>query len=381
MTRLVNQFSTEYVRARNALNQRTGSVVEIFVENEDDVPFWFHVFRQFDIPIRIYPASKDSLARGKEIVLKHLDRAGEFLLLCVDSDYDYLLGETTERSKQLNNNPFIFQTYTYSIENYKCFPEGLYQVVVETSLQDQQVFDFYDFIKRYSNIIYELFLYSFYYERQYKQENETYQKQKVLKKNELNEDEFLAWEHAQVVPEHLFKISDFSKSIKIPQIDISSIYKVELNTLREVVNEKLQSVRELYTIPLDTLNGELTELGVTPDNTYLFAQGHAVYNSILLVLEKVSAHLKKEKFTEIKNQAQHEEERITKVNEYKKYVVEDYTTETSEMSSKGNSLSPVARVLFSHKNYESCLLMQKIKADIEKYYENYWKDKENTTYP
>ncbi len=224
MTRLVNQFSTEYVRARNALNQRTGNVIEIFVENEDDVPFWSHVFRQFYIPIRIYPASKDSLARGKEIVLKNLDRAGEFLLLCVDSDYDYLLGETTERSKQLNNNPFIFQTYTYSIENYKCFPEGLYQVVVETSLQDQQLFDFDDFIKRYSNIIYELFLYSFYYERQYKQENETYQKQKVLKKNELNEEEeFLVWERAQVVPEHLFKISDFSKSIKIPQIDISSI--------------------------------------------------------------------------------------------------------------------------------------------------------------
>ncbi len=154
-----------------------------------------------------------------------------------------------------------------------------------------------------------------------------------------------------------------------------------MNTLREVVNEKLQSVRELYAIPLDTLNGELTELGVTPDNTYLFAQGHTVYDSILLVLEKVSAHLKKEKFTEIKNQAQHEKERIDKLNEYKKYVVEDYTTETSEMSSKGNSLSPVARVLFSHKNYESCLLMQKIKADIEKYYENYWKDKQNITYP
>ncbi|TGO02534.1 hypothetical protein PN36_23425 [Candidatus Thiomargarita nelsonii] len=68
------------------------------------------------------------LARGKEEVLKI--QAGEYLLLCVDSDYDYLLQDATEVSKRINQEPYIFQTYAYSIENYKCYAESLRGVCV-----------------------------------------------------------------------------------------------------------------------------------------------------------------------------------------------------------------------------------------------------------
>jgi len=80
MAKLTDKLNSQYFESRNALNKRTGEVVEIFVENEDDVPFWKHIFDQFNLHTKVNPASKTSLKRGKPAVLKHIDRAGKFLL-------------------------------------------------------------------------------------------------------------------------------------------------------------------------------------------------------------------------------------------------------------------------------------------------------------
>jgi hypothetical protein len=105
MTKLTDKLNSNYFKARNALNPRKGQIIEIFVENEADVPFWkdiFNRFGQFGIQTKVQPASKESLAGGKKTVLKHADGAGKFLLLCVDSDYDYLFDGATEQSKQIS---------------------------------------------------------------------------------------------------------------------------------------------------------------------------------------------------------------------------------------------------------------------------------------
>ena len=173
MTKLTDKLNSNYFKARNALNQRKGQTIEVFVENEADVPFWKDIFNRFgqpNIQTKIHPASKDSLARGKQTVLKHAAGAGEFLLLCVDSDYDYLFDGATKQSEQIKQNPFIFQTYAYAIENHQCIAENLQQVVLEATLNDNpELFDFTWFMERFSEIVYELFVYTCYYERQSQQ--------------------------------------------------------------------------------------------------------------------------------------------------------------------------------------------------------------------
>ncbi len=166
MSRLLDNVKSDYVKAINSLKpKKAAKTIMVYVENEDDIPFWRGVFERYAPHLHFeisYPSHE--LARGKEEVLKI--KAGEYLLLCVDSDYDYLLQDATEVSKRINHDPYIFQTYTYSIENYKCYAESLREVCVSSSLNDKELFDLVGFLKLYSNIIYELFLYSYDFEKQ-----------------------------------------------------------------------------------------------------------------------------------------------------------------------------------------------------------------------
>jgi len=195
-----------YFEGENLLNEPDEAIVRVFVENEDDIPFWKDIFDKFNLRTKIHPASEISLARGKKEVLKQKNRVGKFLILCVDSDYDYLLQGHTDNSKTINESPYIFQTYTYSIENYKCYAESLHRVMVRATLQDkQELFDYVRFLKEYSVIIYDLFIYSLHYTKE-KSDG--------------------------------FTIEDFSKTIKLlEQVDYSSQGQEALAKLKKAVKE------------------------------------------------------------------------------------------------------------------------------------------------
>ena len=164
MSHLLDNINSDYFKAINNLKpKKAAKTIMVYVENEDDIPFWWGVFDRY-APHLHFEINFPSFARGKKEVLKI--QAGKYLLLCVDSDYDYLLQDATEVSRRINHDPYIFQTYAYSIENYKCYAESLRGVCVLSSLNDKEVFDLVEFIKLYSRIIYELFLYSYNLEKQ-----------------------------------------------------------------------------------------------------------------------------------------------------------------------------------------------------------------------
>lgn len=75
---------------------------------------------------------------------------GRSLIACVDSDYDFLLQGATNTSRKINRNRYIFQTYTYAIENYHCFAESLHEVCVQATLNDRSILDFNFYLKKYS---------------------------------------------------------------------------------------------------------------------------------------------------------------------------------------------------------------------------------------
>ncbi|UTV26399.1 DUF4435 domain-containing protein [Photobacterium atrarenae] len=116
-------LSTELAEAE----EHFGVELEItaYVEGFDDVAFWTEEFLKQGLTIQVEPISSVEKANGKGAILAALKEnriiLGKAKLVCIDSDYDYLLG-TGDAPYE---SDFCFQTYKYSIENYYFHPEGL----------------------------------------------------------------------------------------------------------------------------------------------------------------------------------------------------------------------------------------------------------------
>ncbi len=300
-----------------------GKYVTVFVENESDIPFWYRILKKYapQRTFRIFPSSKGHFERGKPHVLKLSDGAGKFMLLCVDSDYDYLLQQSTSLSKLINTHPYIFQTYAYSIENYKCFAESLEGLCVQASLNDEPLFDFIEFLHQYSSIVYELFLFSFY-----------------LRKI----DETAAFTNTEVAA--VCGVQG--------KVNISQNAKEVLEKLQKTVEEKLTVLKNSHPdIDLQAIAQELTPLGVTRENTYLFIHGHTVYQSLVLILLK----------------------RIIKtLQDHKRAEFKQYTSDNKQLLSQkqreySNQIRDVETLLDTNTDYDSCFLMRHIQRDVESY--------------
>lgn len=99
--------------------------IVVFVEGFEDIRFWTKEFIKQGIEVTVKAVSDVSNANGKGTILSSLKDGTISLsnnsLICIDSDYDYLLSKNTDIYK----NDFCFQTYSYSIENYLFHPEGI----------------------------------------------------------------------------------------------------------------------------------------------------------------------------------------------------------------------------------------------------------------
>jgi len=87
MSGLIDKITSDFFEAQNALNKSKGIVIEVYVENEDDIPFWKEIFDRCDLQTKIHPASKTSLDRGKREVLKQINGVGKMKILWVQSLY------------------------------------------------------------------------------------------------------------------------------------------------------------------------------------------------------------------------------------------------------------------------------------------------------
>ena len=135
--------------------------VQVFVEGYEDVAFWRSIFDHFQndyLRFEISVPNREDLPKGKKVLLSMIPRSGEELLLCVDSDFDYLFEDRTETSREVNGAQFMFHTYTYATENYLCYAPSLHNVCVKATKNDSHIFDFVQFMADYSRTIYPVFL-------------------------------------------------------------------------------------------------------------------------------------------------------------------------------------------------------------------------------
>ena len=169
---LKEHLSSSYFEAANRMTpKKARRRIVAYVESYDDIFFWRTVLGCFENTNLYFevmlPSKENKLERGKKAALMSLigEKVGNDMIACVDADYDYLLQGATQLSRTILNNPFVFHTYAYAIENLQCFAGGLHEVCVAATLNDHFVFDFTDFFSRYSRIVFPLFVWNIWHYR------------------------------------------------------------------------------------------------------------------------------------------------------------------------------------------------------------------------
>ena len=123
MKRLQDNLTSSYIESANRLKPKSARCrIVAYVESYDDVYFWRTVLEEFEtdkVYFEVMLPSRTSLSKGKKSALMNdLGKGlGEYMIACVDADYDWLLQGRTPISQLICSNPYVFHTYVYAIEN------------------------------------------------------------------------------------------------------------------------------------------------------------------------------------------------------------------------------------------------------------------------
>ncbi|MDE7166080.1 MAG: DUF4435 domain-containing protein [Bacteroidaceae bacterium] len=294
MKHLTENITSRYIEAANRLRpNRARRRVVVYVESYDDIFFWRSVLDEFEsetLTFDVMLPSRTHLGKGKKIVLHN--SLGPYLIGCVDADYDYLMQGTTAASREMLENPYVFHTYVYSIENYQCHARGLHEVCVMTTLNDREVVDLEMFLTEYSRIVWPLFVWSVW----------------VYQYNQYSR----------------FTLMDFAGIVSIRDINPYHPERT-LETLRRTVNRKINWMQQHYPEGKKTykpLRDKLLSLGLTPETTYLYMQGHALFDGVVTpLLTPVCTQLRKERESEIRRNAVHLQQKQNELSGYQRRLL------------------------------------------------------------
>lgn len=324
---LRHNLTSAYLDAARRLSPRKARRrIVAYVESYDDVAFWRTLLSEFEDDERYFQVmlpSATSLAKGKKMVLMNTlntSELGRSLIACVDSDYDFLLQGATSISRKINRNPYIFQTYGYAIENFHCYAESLHEVCVQATLNDRVVLDFPEFLKRYSRIAYPLFLWNVWFYRRH--------------------------------DTHTFPMYDFNACVRLSDINLRQSYRC-LERMEQVVASKLKELRRRfrrYEEEVRQMGQDLQKLGLNPDTTYLYIQGHHIMDNVVLkLLTPICTVLRREREDEIKRLAEHNEQF------------------RNELTCYENSQVNVGMMLKKNDGYKNLYLYEWLKEDIRRF--------------
>lgn len=325
MKRLTDYLNSSFIEAANNLRpKRTAQRIIAYVESYDDISFWRSVFNEYEsekVHFEIMLPARTKLTKGKkQAMMNMLGKAyGRNMIACVDSDYDYLLQGATSTSRQMLGNKYILHTYAYAIENFRCYADSLKQVCVLCTQNDSNVIDFKEFFKLYSRICYPLLVWNILLYR--KQDTRT---MSMLK-------------FCEIVRLTSFTVGKPAYSLQQLSYRVNHNIKLLEQQFPELIKEH------------EELQKEFTALGIHPDETYFYIQGHHIMNSVVMrVMHPVCRHLRNQREEEIGRLAYHRQQY------------------NNELASYRHSQCDVALMLSKNTDYKSAPPYLRLKADIEK---------------
>ena len=326
--RLTDNVNSNYFSAANSLRPKNARRrIVAYVESYDDILFWRTLLSLYEDGTRYFEVmlpSHRTLERGKRSALMSLlyGKTGADMLACVDADYDYLMQGASETSREIISNPAILHTYAYSIENLQCYAPSLHNVCVMVTLNDRKVFDLQNFMTRFSEIIFPLFVWSI-------------------------------WHYRRGVYGQ-FTITDFNRTIELGGFNINrpqdALDNLRAKVMRKVnyMNRQHPEAEQEY----KDLSAELVRLGVEPEQTYLYIQGHHLFDKIVMpVMNKVCGMLIREREAEIRRQAVH-------------------TTQMyNELSCYAHSVQDITQMLKKNNGFTMSPQFAQMRRDVEKFLE------------
>lgn len=327
--RLTDNINSQYFEAINKMTpKKARRRIVVYVESYDDVFFWRSVLGRyeddkltFDIML---PSRNQHLDRGKKAAISNmLKGVGRDMIACVDADYDYILQGATEMSRQMLENPYIFHTYAYAIENFQCYAKGLHETCVMVTLNDHRIFNFERFLQSYSQTIWPLFVWHVVF----------------LQRRKMTMH---------------FDMCEFNKVVVLPSVRIQNP-KWAIEYLSKKVRAKMFQLERRFPKLKDALpetERMLRDLGINDNNTYLYIQGHHLFDLVVSpVVQAVCDILRNEQENDIRDRAVHSEQARTEIACYE------------------NSLGKVKMMMKKNTYYQFSPEFQKILADVERYLE------------
>lgn len=325
--RLRDNITSQYIEAANRLNsQHARRRIVAYVESYDDIFFWRSILSHFETKERYFevmlPSRLEHLERGKKAAIMSLIQGGGIgkdMIACVDADYDYLQQGTTLTSKTIIESPFIFHTYAYAIENMQCYAPSLHEICVAATLNDNPKFDFEAFLRDFSLAIYPLFVWNI-------------------------------WSYRMSSPQK-FTITDFLRAIEMGNLSPETANE-QLATLRRRVGHRINILQRQHPDAKESyqqVKDDLRRLGVLPDQTYMYIQGHHLFDKIVMpLMKKVCNQLMREREREISRQSVH----TTQYN--------------NELSCYTSSVGDVTLMMRRNTGFTASEQYSKIVADLEK---------------
>ena len=143
---LKGNLNSSFLQSVGKLRPKSApKIISVYVESHQDKAFWRSILNDYSnekLEFDIQLPSKTDLTKGKGKALERNNDIltlglGEYLIICIDSDYDYVLQGHTPQSRLINDSDFIFQTYAYAIENLKCYSSSLHLVCVQSVNSDK----------------------------------------------------------------------------------------------------------------------------------------------------------------------------------------------------------------------------------------------------
>ena len=300
-------------------------LVNVYVEGYEDVAFWRGIFDHFRNPylrFEISVPNRDDLPKGKKVLMSMIGKTDpERVILCVDSDFDYLFDGATEQSREVLAADNMFHTYVYATENYLCYAPSLRNVCVKATKNDTRIFDFEKFFADYSRVIYPLFLWYAY--------------------------------SAQLSHESVFTLAEFKAAVRLGYVDIRQNGEGTLAWLERNVERRHQALESENPQMVDDVMvfaQKLQKVGVERDNCYMFMHGHTLMDNVVLVVLSAVC----EKLRQLS---------IAKINQSK---VEGVALQ-NELNNYTNTLRSIRDVLLDNENYTSSPLYKRLRDDIQAY--------------
>lgn len=234
-----------------------GKDVAVYVEGIEDVDFWRDIFLKFvpSLKLEFYYYSDTKGTSGVDKVLVFKDLVDKDFVICIDSEYRYLFKE-----QAIDNQLFIFQTYTHSIENHKCQAEILNRILIK--INQTQTFDFEAFMPKLSDILFPILLH-------------------LIACWQKDDKKALDFVFNQIKKE----ILPFDSKLLVDN-QVLSI----LDSYKTKVKEFESKFKKLFG-ELDLTNAQYylqNEFQITAKNTVWFLKGHLIYSLAKVLLDKLT---------------------------------------------------------------------------------------------